>query len=487
MLSAAAADPWSELVPASPPGSDWTPDTPLSMAGGRTAAPEFTGPSPVADSRPTQSAGSVPGTPAGEAGPDATSLVVIPAGGADVATAAFHFRRGAAENEDAAANLPKPVEPAEPAELLTGAGSAAGSETDAATPNPLKVGSGDAPTHRPTPSTFGPRPDLAEDLPAHPIPASAFRQTGADQTGPTLPSESDQTPPAAQAFDPDRTAYGGRRSGSIWERAFLDTTRDHAAGPFPPASNSPEDDPAVPVAVLQTGMAGPVTVSGHVSVDPGPWPVAPITAGASGIIPEPPEALAAIRPAVRSADGRPVNHVVGMLVESWPDPSPGRSDAPEEQTAVAVMVSSPGQASPSGAKVDLAPHLLSHVGVQLAAVLSHGSGGVTELALAPAELGRVRLRMKPDAADPDRLVVIITVERPETLDLFRRHAGDLAEAIRNAGFSGSSIDFAHDGEDRLTRAGHEDRGIGASAVPEDEPPTQTPMRHLLGETLDLRL
>ena len=35
------------------------------------------------------------------------------------------------------------------------------------------------------------------------------------------------------------------------------------------------------------------------------------------------------------------------------------------------------------------------------------------------------LKLKPDAANPDRMVVMITFERPETLDLFRRHAGDL--------------------------------------------------------------
>ena len=124
---------------------------------------------------------------------------------------------------------------------------------------------------------------------------------------------------------------------------------------------------------------------------------------------------------------------------------------------------------------------------QITAALSHNTDGTTEIALSPEELGHVRLRLEPDSRNPDRLVVMISFERPETLDLFRRHAGELADALRASGYSGADIGFGWQGSDDTP-----DRHEGfASARPGSEPEPHfsdpgTPHR-MTGASLDLRL
>jgi hypothetical protein len=61
------------------------------------------------------------------------------------------------------------------------------------------------------------------------------------------------------------------------------------------------------------------------------------------------------------------------------------------------------------------------------------------LRLSPEELGRLHLHL---LSDGDTLRVTVLVERPETLDLLRRHADLLIHEIRAAGFAGGSFTFA---------------------------------------------
>jgi hypothetical protein len=127
---------------------------------------------------------------------------------------------------------------------------------------------------------------------------------------------------------------------------------------------------------------------------------------------------------------------------------------------------------------------------QIVAALSRSADGATELALSPEELGNVRLRLEPDAANPDRMVVMITFERPETLDLFRRHAGELAEALRSAGYAGADIGFGQEGAgsggfDRSADRSA-NRGTGHEGL--DPAPSHSPAPRLAaGASLDLRL
>jgi len=140
--------------------------------------------------------------------------------------------------------------------------------------------------------------------------------------------------------------------------------------------------------------------------------------------------------------------------------------------------------SPTGALAVPIPQLAA----RLTAALTPGAEGETELALSPEELGQVRVKLKPDAAHPDRLVVMITFERPETLDLFRRHAGELADAFRAAGYAGADIGFGQQDSgqaDPGRREGTAGRSLDGPSRPDPSPPA--PPRLLGAASLDLRL
>ena len=175
--------------------------------------------------------------------------------------------------------------------------------------------------------------------------------------------------------------------------------------------------------------------------------------------------------------------------------SPGTIHLDGEEVALGAPAAS-GSAS-SGATIHspagaLAPQStpVPQVAAQITAALTRSADGATELALAPEELGQVRLRLEPDSGNPERMVVMITFERPETLDLFRRHAGELAEALRAAGYSGADIGF---GQDHAGSPGNDAQGGGSAQRSQDAPETSAsaspspPPRVAAGASLDLRL
>lgn len=81
-----------------------------------------------------------------------------------------------------------------------------------------------------------------------------------------------------------------------------------------------------------------------------------------------------------------------------------------------------------------------------------GAPGVTEIRLSPEELGSIRMDLQTDG---DRATLIVSAERPETLDLLRRHADRLASEFRSAGFQDLNLGFGRWGgsEDRQPASG----------------------------------
>jgi hypothetical protein len=85
--------------------------------------------------------------------------------------------------------------------------------------------------------------------------------------------------------------------------------------------------------------------------------------------------------------------------------------------------------------------------------------GSVEVRLWPEELGKVRLAMTPSDVG---LTVMVTAERPETLDLMRRHIDLLEADLRENGFDGLAFQFAdaHDqqaGTDNASVRSDDDR------------------------------
>jgi len=89
------------------------------------------------------------------------------------------------------------------------------------------------------------------------------------------------------------------------------------------------------------------------------------------------------------------------------------------------------------------------VAVQISTAARTGREGSTEIALNPAELGRVRITMVPGDAG---MLVTVSAERPDTLDLMRRHIDLLAQEFRDIGYGGTAFSFGQ----------HDNSGDGAS-------------------------
>lgn len=71
-----------------------------------------------------------------------------------------------------------------------------------------------------------------------------------------------------------------------------------------------------------------------------------------------------------------------------------------------------------------------------------GVDGPVTLTLSPEDLGPLRFEMQGRG---DAIHVALVVERPETLDLLRRHSDQLVAEFRQAGFSGASFSFSGTG------------------------------------------
>lgn len=115
-----------------------------------------------------------------------------------------------------------------------------------------------------------------------------------------------------------------------------------------------------------------------------------------------------------------------------------------------------------------------------------GNDGPIDLALAPEELGRLTISIRQEG---DFVHVSMTAERPETLDLLRRHASDLLADLRQSGFSGASFSFGQGAQDQVPQfaRGTFDAEGAVPAQPETPDFKNSPInRAHTGASLDLR-
>ena len=113
--------------------------------------------------------------------------------------------------------------------------------------------------------------------------------------------------------------------------------------------------------------------------------------------------------------------------------------------------------------------------------------GQVDLTLNPAELGRVRLSMAPGEAG---LVVTIHADRPETLDLMRRHSEELMQEFRQAGFERAELSFGGTGSGQARDEMPDEADLLEPDLSEEEGPiaVQAAAQELhLSDGLNLRL
>ncbi|MEM9708752.1 MAG: flagellar hook-length control protein FliK [Pseudomonadota bacterium] len=173
-----------------------------------------------------------------------------------------------------------------------------------------------------------------------------------------------------------------------------------------------------------------------------------------------------------------------------PDTALSPGDMPVEAEFVATETvlretTGPQSASAFDAPRQPAPKAQA-VLAQIAEAARTRQDGQIEITLSPEELGRVRLTMAPSDYG---MSVTILAERPETLDLIRRHIDLLSRDLQGQGFGKLDFSFAGSGSDgggsfegQFGRAGA--ASPGEIAAPADElwaPPQAAPTG------LDMRL
>lgn len=96
---------------------------------------------------------------------------------------------------------------------------------------------------------------------------------------------------------------------------------------------------------------------------------------------------------------------------------------------------------------------------QIIESMARSSASTWEVQLQPEELGRVRMTMTATEAG---MAVTVLADRPETLDLMRRHIDLLEKSLNELGYEETSFTFSERGES--------DRD-DADAQSQSEPPT----------------
>lgn len=126
------------------------------------------------------------------------------------------------------------------------------------------------------------------------------------------------------------------------------------------------------------------------------------------------------------------------------------------------------------------PETAVKVSQQVATALVQHRDQLTEITLDPPELGKVKFQM---ATAENTAQVVLSVERPETGDLLRRHIDQLAKDLADLGYSDVQFQFASDRQSQGGQTQQNTLEIDAAETSEIAPPS--PLTVVTG--LDLRI
>jgi len=194
-------------------------------------------------------------------------------------------------------------------------------------------------------------------------------------------------------------------------------TPQHPTPPVLPLAAPPAPNPQQPVAKDTLHIPASIDAEAAPDLRTPPLPQRP-TAPTAPTLPS-------IQPAVRQIP-KEVATPTSLTADTEPLPSL-RSDAPQGTYAIST--------SPQPYRTDVAQHIAS----QLADAAKSMPARQVEIALSHEELGRVRLGVAPQEAG---ILVHVFAERPETMDLLRRHIAALETAFAAIGYEDINFAFA---------------------------------------------
>ncbi len=168
------------------------------------------------------------------------------------------------------------------------------------------------------------------------------------------------------------------------------------------------------------------------------------------------------------------------------------SDILSAETDAGVAIGEPTAPGRGSERMPVAPAgagaLPPGIAHRLAEALAQVPDGPVEVTLSPEELGRVRMSL---TTQDGALTMVLHADRPETLDLMRRHIDSLARDFRELGFDDLTFSFGERPDSRHSpkpgSAARADGDAGAAAAPPAAPPLARTLPADPGGGLDLRV
>jgi flagellar hook-length control protein FliK len=153
-----------------------------------------------------------------------------------------------------------------------------------------------------------------------------------------------------------------------------------------------------------------------------------------------PASAVAVRVAVPNEGPSAQTAIAAVIIRSTAQEA-GVADRGAMITGLATVAPSPATSTsspPIPAHNPAYPHPAHQVAQAVTAAMRHGQTGQIDLTLRPQELGQIRFEMTTAG---ERIHVIVSAERPEALDLLRKHVDQLVADLRQSGFGQTSLGF----------------------------------------------
>lgn len=196
----------------------------------------------------------------------------------------------------------------------------------------------------------------------------------------------------------------------------------------------------------------------------------PAAISAPAGVPNLPMALPGMAESALRGSLEPDFHGNDVNETAMPDGSATLVLMPAPQAAPAPLLAAPPSLHQQNAPAATPPHQAAAAAQVAAQILPHArtDDQEVEVLLAPEELGKLRFSILQDG---DRVKIALSAERPETLQILRRHADQLTAEFRAAGFVQTSIDFGLWSQNGSGRHASRETGQGASDHPDPASPS----------------